>query len=181
MALLTQTSESTIKQNRLQELAKVRPTYYHHHHHHHHHHHQFLMPANWQWWIRMKGLQRTYYAYILDAHKHASIEQCIHTFTCVIHELLLQPEATFKKVLLSDKYKILFHFVFAKFIIKLAVYHNLKLLKHYSKAKHREPPYSWALHHIRGIVQRIVHGRFRSGCQRVRRAVKAYRCHLELE
>jgi len=42
-----------------------------------------------------------------------------------------------------------------------------RLLKRHSKAKHRATAYSRTLHQIRGVVQRIVHGRFRSGCQRV--------------
>jgi len=43
-----------------------------------------------------------------------------------------------------------------------------KLLKHHSKAKHRAPAYSRVLREIRGVIKRIVLGRFRSGCQRVR-------------
>ena len=45
-----------------------------------------------------------------------------------------------------------------------------KLLKRHSRAKRRAPAYSRALHHtcIRGVVERIVRGRLRSGFQRVR-------------
>jgi len=43
-----------------------------------------------------------------------------------------------------------------------------KLLKHHSKVKLRAPAYSQVLNQIRGVVQRIVHGRLRSGCQRAR-------------
>ena len=43
-----------------------------------------------------------------------------------------------------------------------------KLSTHHSKAKSRAPAYSRALRQIRGTVQRIVRGRFKSGCQRVR-------------
>jgi len=42
------------------------------------------------------------------------------------------------------------------------------LLKRHSKAKRRAPAYSRALRQIGGIIQRIVCGRLRSGCQRVR-------------
>ena len=43
-----------------------------------------------------------------------------------------------------------------------------KLLERHSKAKRWAPAYSRALRQIRGVVQRIVHGRLRSGFQRVR-------------
>ena len=43
-----------------------------------------------------------------------------------------------------------------------------KLLKRHSKAKRRAPSYSRALRQIKGVVQRIVRWRLRSGCQRVR-------------
>jgi len=43
-----------------------------------------------------------------------------------------------------------------------------KFLKRHTKAKRRAPAYSRALRQIRGIVQRIVLGRLRSGFQRVR-------------
>src|SRR6218665_4044313 len=43
-----------------------------------------------------------------------------------------------------------------------------KLLKRHSKAKRRAPSYSQALRQIKGVVQRIVRWRLRSGCQRVR-------------
>ena len=43
-----------------------------------------------------------------------------------------------------------------------------KLLKCHSNAKRRAPAYSRALRQIRVVVHRIVHGRLRSGCQRVR-------------
>src|SRR6218665_627929 len=45
---------------------------------------------------------------------------------------------------------------------------NSKLLKRHSKAKRRAPAYSRALRQIRGIFQRIVRGKLRSGCQEVR-------------
>jgi len=45
---------------------------------------------------------------------------------------------------------------------------NSKLLKRHSNAKRRAPAYSRALRQIRVVVHRIVHGRLRSGCQRVR-------------
>src|SRR6218665_2994317 len=48
-----------------------------------------------------------------------------------------------------------------------------KLLKRHSKAKRRAPAYSRALRQIRGVFQRIVRGRLRSGCQRVRECVKS--------
>src|SRR6218665_3274450 len=47
------------------------------------------------------------------------------------------------------------------FLIVIITY---KLLKRHSKAKHRAPAYSRALRQIRGVVQRIVRGRLRSGC-----------------
>src|SRR6218665_3216225 len=50
---------------------------------------------------------------------------------------------------------------------------NSKLLKRHSEAKRRAPAYSRALRQIRGVFQRIVRGRFRSGCQRVRGCVKS--------
>src|SRR6218665_629260 len=43
-----------------------------------------------------------------------------------------------------------------------------KLLKRHSKAKRRAPAYSRALRQIRGVFQRIVRGRLRSGFQKVR-------------
>ena len=45
---------------------------------------------------------------------------------------------------------------------------NSKFLKRHSKAKRRASAYSRALHQSRGVFQRIVRGRLRSGCQRVR-------------
>ena len=42
-----------------------------------------------------------------------------------------------------------------------------KFLQRHSKAKSRAPAYSWTLRQIKGVVQRIVRGRLRSGCQRV--------------
>src|SRR6218665_2180646 len=45
---------------------------------------------------------------------------------------------------------------------------NSKLLKRHSKAKRRAPAYSRALRQIRGVFQRIVRGKFRSGRQTVR-------------
>jgi len=50
-----------------------------------------------------------------------------------------------------------------------------KLLKRHSKSKRRAHDYSPALWQIRGDVQSIVHGRFRSGCQRVRGARRWYK------
>ena len=50
---------------------------------------------------------------------------------------------------------------------------NPKLLKRHSKAKRRTPAYSRVLREIRGVFQRIVHGRLRSGRQRVRECVKS--------
>jgi len=47
-----------------------------------------------------------------------------------------------------------------------------KLLKRHSKAKRRAPAYSQALRKIKGVVQGIVRGRLRSGCQRVRRKIR---------
>ena len=44
---------------------------------------------------------------------------------------------------------------------------NSKLLKRHSKAKRRASAYSRALRHIRGVFQRIVRGRLRSGCQKI--------------
>ena len=46
---------------------------------------------------------------------------------------------------------------------------NSKLLKRHSKAKRRAPAYSRALRQIRGVFQRIVRGKLRFGCQKVRR------------
>ena len=43
-----------------------------------------------------------------------------------------------------------------------------KLLKRQSRTKRRAPAYSRVLRQIRGVVHRIVHGRLRAGCQRVR-------------
>ena len=45
---------------------------------------------------------------------------------------------------------------------------NSKLLKRRTKAKRRAPAYSRALRQIRGVFQRIVRGKLRSGCQKVR-------------
>src|SRR6218665_2492148 len=45
---------------------------------------------------------------------------------------------------------------------------NSKLLKRHSKAKRRAPDYSRALRQIRGVFQRIVRGKLRCGCQKVR-------------
>jgi len=50
-----------------------------------------------------------------------------------------------------------------KFVIVIS-----KLLKCHSKVKRMAPAYSRALHQIREVVQRIVSGRLRSGCHRVR-------------
>src|SRR6218665_446692 len=50
---------------------------------------------------------------------------------------------------------------------------NSKHLKRHSKAKRRAPVYSRALRQIRGVFQRIVRGRLRSGGQRVRECVKS--------
>src|SRR6218665_3462239 len=45
---------------------------------------------------------------------------------------------------------------------------NSKLLKRHSKAKRRAPAYSRALRQIRGVFERTVRGRLRSGCQNVK-------------
>ena len=50
-----------------------------------------------------------------------------------------------------------------------------KLLKRQSKSKCRAPAYSQALRQIRGVVQRRVHGRFTSGCHRVRGGKEIYK------
>jgi len=50
---------------------------------------------------------------------------------------------------------------------------NSKLLKRHSKAKRMAPAYSRALGQIRGVIQRIVRGRLRPGCQRVRECAKS--------
>src|SRR6218665_2046097 len=53
------------------------------------------------------------------------------------------------------------------FVIVIVIV-NSKLLKRHSKAKRRAPAYSRALRQIRGVFQRIVRGKLRSGCQKVR-------------
>ena len=58
-------------------------------------------------------------------------------------------------------------------IVIVIVIVNSKLLKRHSKAKRRAPAYSRALRQIRGFFQKIVRGRLRSGCQRVRECVKS--------
>src|SRR6218665_259084 len=50
---------------------------------------------------------------------------------------------------------------------------NSKFLKRHSKAKRRAPAYSRALHQIRGVFQRIVRGRLRSGFHMVKGCVKS--------
>ena len=50
---------------------------------------------------------------------------------------------------------------------------NFKFLKRHSKAKCRAPAYSRALHQIRGVFQRIVRGRPRSGFHMERGCVKS--------
>ena len=54
------------------------------------------------------------------------------------------------------------------YLYHIIVIVNSKFLKRHSKAKRRAPAYSRALHQIRGVFQRIVRGKLRSGCQRVR-------------
>ena len=43
-----------------------------------------------------------------------------------------------------------------------------KFIERHSKAKRRAPAYSPALQRIKGVVQRVVHGKSRSDFQRVR-------------
>jgi len=44
-----------------------------------------------------------------------------------------------------------------------------EFIERHSKAKHtRAAAYSWALWRIKGVVQRVVHGKLRSDIQRVR-------------
>src|SRR6218665_1285254 len=59
-------------------------------------------------------------------------------------------------------------FVFIDILIVIVI---SKLLERHSKAKRRAPAYSQALYQIRGVVQRIVRGRLRSGCQGERRQI----------
>ena len=58
--------------------------------------------------------------------------------------------------------------LYQKTIVIVIVVVNSKLLKRHSKAKRRAPAYSRALRQIKGVFQRIVRGKFRSGCQKVR-------------
>ena len=55
-----------------------------------------------------------------------------------------------------------------KLLFGIIITRNRKLLKRHSKAKRRAPAYSRALRQIRGVFQRRVRGRLRSGCQRVK-------------
>ena len=54
------------------------------------------------------------------------------------------------------------------YLVIVIVIVNSKFLKRHSEAKRRAPAYSLALHQIRWVFQRIVRGKLRSGCQRVR-------------
>jgi len=43
-----------------------------------------------------------------------------------------------------------------------------KLLKRLAKTKSKAPTYSRALHQIRGVAKRVVQGKFRSDCQKIK-------------
>ena len=61
--------------------------------------------------------------------------------------------------------RLLLHFIVIVIVIVIV---NSKLLERHSKAKRRAPAYSRALRQIKGVFQRIVRGKLRSGCQKVR-------------
>ena len=75
------------------------------------------------------------------------------------------------------------------FLNKLLISHNLlsfviisEFLKRHSKAKRtRAPAYSRALRWIKGVVQRVVHGKLRSDFQRVGEDIVAVKVGLGLE
>src|SRR6218665_926037 len=73
--------------------------------------------------------------------------------------------------ILPSVHFLLFHLISSCRIVIVMV--NSKLLKRHSKAKRRAPAYSRALPQIRGVIQRMVRGRLRSGCQRVGECVKS--------